>query len=473
MGEGWNFGLGHLLTTIFGIAVLWLAAAAYFANAIRSPEGRADQLRDYKERLDLKRWRRFRSALKRLLDGIDRFFGYRRPGGPTSLFFRPWARCLSLALVYPVAFFLIAYVAARKGDMAGVPLLDGKAGLEWRLGLLVWLAIVYGFFFVAYRRDWFEKFTNRLGNRLFGKRGPSRSGRVIREVIYYLAVVFAGVGAVAIAVTFAGAVAGAGAVAIAVIGAGVFAVAVAGVGGTIIFLFSFGDFGSLPSLAWVAFFFFFPFANSLLDWASLSATRWLMGRWVGEKEVEETNFGRYFWGLFMDLAAAAACVCLLAALLSAGMVGLNWALDAGGADQALRVDWMGLMGDFRADPLGDGLMVTLMLCSTLAPTLFHMAAGTAAAFPLPHPGRAYVYRVLESDAKPAAGKALGIGFLMAVQLLVPFVVWTIVLAMIARFFVPMSWMHRLMPDWFPENDGSLLLWLPYRAAEWTWVALTS
>jgi len=52
-------------------------------------------------------------------------------------------------------------------------------------------------------------------------------------------------------------------------------------------------------------------------------------------------------------------------------------------------------------------------------------------------------------------------------------VWTIVLAMIARFFVPMSWMHRLMPDWFPENDGSLLLWLPYRAAEWTWVALTS
>ena len=90
-----------------------------------------------------------------------------------------------------------------------------------------------------------------------------------------------------------------------------------------------------------------------------------MRRWVVEKEVEETNFGRYFWGLFMDLAAAVACVCLLAALLSAGMVGLNWALDAGGADQALRVDWMGLMGDFRADPLGDGLMVTLMLCSTL------------------------------------------------------------------------------------------------------------
>ncbi|MAE44602.1 MAG: hypothetical protein CMF63_06425 [Magnetovibrio sp.] len=226
-------------------------------------------------------------------------------------------------------------------------------------------------------------------------------------------------------------------------------------------------------MAWVAFFVFFPFANSLLDWASLSTTRWLMRRWVGEKEVEEANFGRYIWGLFMDLAAAVACVCLLAVLLSAGMAGLNLALDVGDTDQALRVDWMGLMGDFRADPLGDGLMVTLMLCSTLVPTLFHMAAGTAAAFPMPHPRRAYVYRVLESDAEPAAGKALGIGFLMAVQLLVPFVVWTIVLAMIARFFVPMSWMHRLMPDWFPEIDGSLLLWLPYRAAEWAWVALTS
>ena len=60
MGDGWNFGLEHLLAIIFGIAVLWLAAAAYFANAIRSPEGRADQLRDYEERLDLKRWQRFR-----------------------------------------------------------------------------------------------------------------------------------------------------------------------------------------------------------------------------------------------------------------------------------------------------------------------------------------------------------------------------------------------------------------------------
>ncbi|MAE44175.1 MAG: hypothetical protein CMF63_04175, partial [Magnetovibrio sp.] len=139
MGEGWNFGLGNLLAIVFGIAALWLAAAAYFANAIRSPEGRADQLRDYKERLDLKRWRRFRSALKRLLDGIDRFFGYPSPDDPTSLFFRPWVRCFFLALLYPAVFFLIAYAATQKGDMAGVPLLGGKAGLERRLGLLVWL----------------------------------------------------------------------------------------------------------------------------------------------------------------------------------------------------------------------------------------------------------------------------------------------------------------------------------------------
>ncbi len=124
-------------------------------------------------------------------------------------------------------------------------------------------------------------------------------------------------------------------------------------------------------------------------------------------------------------------------------------------------------------------MVTLMLFSTLVPKIFHLMAGTAACFVMPNVRRDYVVRALAGGPPDAMGR-LKIGFVATAVPAVFLVMWTIVFGLLFRFFVPLSWVHAVAaripggpPEWLaglPE-EGTLLIWLPYKAAEWTWVAL--
>lgn len=219
------------------------------------------------------------------------------------------------------------------------------------------------------------------------------------------------------------------------------------------------------------FFVVFPFANSLLDWGSLTVTRRMMRWWVAVDGAAAATFARYGVGVLVDLVIAVVCVCALSALFSAGVAGLNavvaWRVE--GADPQV-VDWMAQMRDFRDHPFGAGLMVTLMLFSTLLPTLVHLGAGTAALVRLPHLGRDAVLRAL-ADGPPEAGERLRLGAVRTVQWLVPAVVWGVAGLMFLRFFVPLSWLHALgLP--VPGDTGDvLLLWLPYKSAELVWTAL--
>ncbi len=206
-----------------------------------------------------------------------------------------------------------------------------------------------------------------------------------------------------------------------------------------------------------------PAANSLLDWVSIRVTRSVILWWTKPRASASGTLWRFTWGVTVDLIVAVLCVCGLAALLTAGVAGLNAVLGMVIGEAALVVDWMAMMGTFRADPFGEGLMVTLMLFSTLLPTVFHLTAGTVAVLKLPHLGRDYVVQALAAGP-PAPSVRLGVAAVIVSVWLVPLFVWTVLLLLFLRFFVPLSWP--------PQGPGDfLLLSVPYWIAEWVWTLL--
>lgn len=453
--------------------------AVYLAVALGHPDGCANQRAKYAEKLNPVPWLRYRDALENLLGKIDRFFGYAAPGGSESRFWRPWNRCLSLAFVYPILFFVIVYAFGIRGDLAGIPVFDHEAGWTVRLAFIAWIFACNWFVYMAVRRDWFERGARSVVRIIVPNSKHSRLSGIL--AIFFVLVAGAGAGAVTVAVASAvafavtGAVTGAVAVsfafafAVAVAGVGVVAVAVAGAGAGAVAVFNYAFI-----IIVAAFYVIFPIFNSLLDWASVTATRLLMRRWVLVQGPAWRAWGRYVAGVFADLVFAVICICALSALLSAGVSGVNAALFWGGSD--LQLDWLETMKAFRDDPTGDGLMITLMLFSTLVPTIFHLTAGTAVAFKLPHLGRDYVMRAL-ADGPPAPTERLWLGVVITSAWLIPAVAWSLVGGMLLRFLLPLSWLHAALGSFVPASwlpaatDGYLLLWLPYKCAELVWIAL--
>lgn len=215
----------------------------------------------------------------------------------------------------------------------------------------------------------------------------------------------------------------------------------------------------------MVFFLIFPLANGVFDWFSLSMTRWMMRKWVLCSGKTIRIFALYLFIAMVDFVVAALCVSFLAGMLTAGIAGLNVVLTFATkmATISKLFNWMTMMDGFRSDPLGDGLTVTLMLYSTLLPTIAHLVAGTASAFILPHLGRQYVVDKLALPTL-AITQRVPVGLVMSVQWLISGVVWTVAVGMVVRLFLPMTWFGGL-------SDDAFLVWLPYKTAELVWTAL--
>lgn len=447
---------------VLGVAAIWVAVGVFFANDFGDQEKCQKQVEAFRATLDPNPWVRYRNRLEHLLGWVERAFDYGTADGTTSVFARPWLRCLQIALVYPLAFFLVAYLFGERGDVAGLEMLDAEAPLLLRIGVVGYCLGVFGFFFVAVQRDWFEQ-VGRWGARRIGLKVQGRPSVLLARVLG--ALVFA----VAVAVAFAVAVADP--VAVAVAGAVVFAVAVAGAGAVA---------GAVAGgVIIMMFFVFFPVVNSLLDWLSLSVTRHLMRQWVRPQESTWKPVVGYIGATTLDVTIAFVCICLLAGLLAATVAGANLLLSWVGEPDAGQLDWMGMMAAFRHDPWGQGLMVTLMLFSTLLPTLVHLAAGLGAALKLPNLGRAYVVEGL-ANGPPAATERFKIGMVAAVGWVIPVVPFVVLGGLAFRFFLPMSWIHDAVaavpyvpPAWLEglPQDGYLITWAPYAVAEVVWTAL--
>ncbi len=436
----WDFTLTHLLMIAAPVVAAWGWLAKSYIDRLGDKDACEAIRDDYRGRVAMGRWTWFRDGLAGMLARMDRFFGYGE-----GAFLGPWGRCLALAFVYPILFFLIGYAASGRGDVAGFEMLDPGLGDGRRIALLGWLLAVALFFYRAVRRKWFERAGRWAARRVGGRAGETGAKGWVAAIAENVAFAFA------FAFAFAGAAAAAGAGAVAGAGAGAGA-----------WIFIFGADNAL-SIVFSAFFVLFPLFNSVLDWASLTVTRALIGGWVAGAGGMAGTAWRYLGGLGADLVAALGFLTLLSGALSAGVFGLNAVLAGAGA--SIQLDWPAQMRSFRDDPLGDGLMMTLMLGSTMLPTVAHLIAGTAALLFMPHQGRAPVLDAVEEACPLPFNRAASFGVVMALQWVIPAAFWLAAFGLALRWFAPMSW--------FGAGDGHLLTWLPYQAAEAVWFWLSA
>ena len=355
---------------------------------------------------------RYHALLRWLLRRAQYFYGR------SWLSWQAFGFSLLLAYLYPVLAALLGYALANNTQVAGLALFDAQdnALLRW-LVLLALLTMVVLIVWTL-RNDerieaWYDALSRHLlGSRLFGRLllalvvaatfllysyyvsgnigwnaiavagfaaiFVAVTGAIAIAVAVAVAGAFAGAGAVAGAVAGAGAFAGAGAVAgaVAVAGAGAGAGAFAGAGAVAgavavvfafavavaIFAYIFGDYTDAQTL--ILLYLLLPFINALFDCVSVKYSRYFSTRIAAGE-----GTGMVSMHLLWDTALALLFFFGLLLALPPLIDGYNWLCSFTSLPP---IHWRELALQARDDPWGAGFLVTLMLLSTLIPTLLHL-----------------------------------------------------------------------------------------------------
>ena len=333
---------------------------------------------------------RYHALLRWLLRRAEYFYGR------SWLSWQVFGFSLVLAYLYPVLAALLGYALANSAQVAGLKLFDAQdnALLRWLLllALLVALAIMV-WILRNYQR--INARYDSLSQRLFGSRLPGRlllalvvaaafllysyyvSGNIGWNAIAVagfvaIAVVGVGVGVgvgtftVAVAVAVAGAVAVAFAVAFAVAGAfaGAGALAVVFAFAVAIAISAYFSGAYADAQAVLLLYLMLPLINALFDCVSVKYSRYFSTRIAAGE-----GTGMVSKHLLLDAILALLFFFGLLLALPPFIDGYNWLCSLTSLPP---IDWRELALQARDDPWGAGFLVTLMLLSTLIPTLLHL-----------------------------------------------------------------------------------------------------
>ncbi len=292
-------------------------------------------------------------------------------------------RTLDIALMYSISTLLVGWLLFGVGNLGGATFLpEGLPFVTRFLMVLVIAACTYLVFLSLQSESAILKFwQKRLGDRA---RNIGKKSKWVYALLPSLLTLLTQLCAVAVAVAGAGVVAGVFAAAVAVAGvvAGVVVVAGAGVvvvaGAGVVFVAVvvvvvanvpfFGAIANPPPPAFTSFVLFFivlPILNACADYVSIAATRLFLNRISNHAGIAAVAFG-----IALDLLIAAIC---LAGLLFTILLVLE--LWAGFAPRTLNLDWRDYLAEVCTGEWQRGTMVYLMLVTTLAPTVIHLAAG--------------------------------------------------------------------------------------------------
>lgn len=361
----------------------------------------------------------------KLLNGLERFFG-------GKLSFQALGKCGLLAYTYPFVFFVLAYSwLDGTSQFSGMSILP--AVTEWRVLYLPSYLLFFALIFLVLRSiDKSEKclagieqrgkgffrsigFNKKVADSVFRLfmaaltcltfyflMGFTLTGYILGLVLGILigALTFARAGAVVGAGAVSGAIAGAVSVAGAISGAfaGVIAIsgAVAVLGGVsfagaiaFAFLLVFSSAGALTvafheayttSLFMLFFYLSLPLLNAMLDWCS-----WAVSRFFLERASKAKSPWIVLLDLALDLIFAVVFMLLLCLLLPSVGIGID-SLYSGltqtidNKEVVAQTGWLDYAVAARDDPWGDGILVTLMVVTTLLPTLLHILLGLVSVF---------------------------------------------------------------------------------------------
>jgi len=347
--------------------------------------------------------RRYRRIMIAVLKRARRFFG------PHPFGLRALNRCQFIAFAYPTALLLLSWLLSGSATADKYEMFPSDWP-HWKrlLALLLLVLYLFGIWWHASRfkrsADWLKDRIESMLNRLrLAHHNTPRIQLAIPVVTYVLLYT----GTIAFTSTFAvtGISAGFGIIAvpfafagfhvIAGVGAGVGVIAIISVIAslnvsliaTIGIVISIGTSGGAHGTLFILLYVVLPTLNGFFDWISLGASRKLLGGLVGR-----TTLKAAIVHVLLDLLIAALFLLLLAVALGF-VLELTSQWTAVGDD---RLDWRAYVESVMHAPLGAGLMVTVMLASTLLPTLGHFAL---ALFAIPlqafAPWRRWLYKSLQ------------------------------------------------------------------------------
>lgn len=466
------FGLttGNWLASVSIIVTIWASLISYFSTQLNNDKELLKLRLRYNKKLDVNSWNRYRDGLRKYVTFIDDAFGFVGETGRESYFLRPWAKCLTLALSYPIIFYLFRFAVGGGGDLGGLIFLDPDLPVVRRIALVVWIYAMYELTTYGYRKDIFKAIFDialSWGQSRFGKLLGWIPGISAQIAISGAVIALVFVGSFLCIQAFNENPSSSQHLTNSLVFIGLI-VMVSGMatGGAITGYFCFMAIASLVQhqslliVSAVTFLIAFPIINSLIDWASLLVTRWLIGYWLKDSTPPAGSAFKYVIATLIDLLIAYLCVCLLAALFSMSI----WTIN-NFSDQHSQIDWPTSLEQFLRSPFNEGLAITLMMFSTLIPSLFHLAVGTASMFRLPHIGKEFFLRSTE-QGPPDMVVRLQLGALMSFQWLVMPIVWMVAILLTGRIFFPANWL-------FSEAEGPLLIWLPYLISSEVWSALSN
>lgn len=333
-------------------------------------------------------WAYYLAWLRCILNSLDRWMGSLDEVG------RLFSRCVMLAFVYPFVFLIISWLVGGSATIGNAELMPPTESLT----TFQWAILVFGLVAIAFA---FADTDTNTDTGAF-----ALAAAVAAALTFALAMV----GAVAVAVAAAYALAGvlAGAV-VAVAGAVAIAVALA-----------LGAWLGAASLSepeitsWLLFILLLPPINAVFDWASWWASRALGKNLVSTLEKTELATWQRIWtflrDIFTDIVIAVLLLTMLAYFMPRLIGALNWFVVVVEGGEA-PIDLVDYLCAAAKNPLTDGLWATLMLFSTLIPTIGHLGMLIMAFIFIHAPSQANRERAahLRHQYRPPATDLRGLG----------------------------------------------------------------
>ena len=291
--------------------------------------------------------KKYHSALDKLLNKLQRFYG-------SANTLKAFNVSLLLAYIYPLLFFTIAYsFLGGSHEFSGLKVLPDESNFRWFYAPVFIVVLVF-LYYIFSRSEPLEKKAIEWINQslslsiknstvLFRVMGALLSASIVYfngspiSIIFlflimgYISPVIVATFAVAFAFAVAGAVEG----------------------------------NYQTSLVIATFFLLFPIINACLDWIS-----WRVSRYFLRHAKQQDKLRKILIDIIIDLIVAIALMVALCLLLPLGIEGVNWHYSLF-SDST--IDWQKIALETHNDPWGKGAMITLMIVTTLIPTMIHIS----------------------------------------------------------------------------------------------------